>query len=73
MAENKSIIRTEERLKIKIGEAKNVVSRAHGSNTQRDIYCALSLDQEEIFRTSTIEKSLRILENQDVSVISKQS
>lgn len=51
-------VRTEERIIIKIGEAKNLISRAHGTLTQRDIYCTISLDQEHIFRTSTIEKTL---------------
>ncbi|XP_056648624.1 GTPase-activating protein [Diorhabda sublineata] len=51
-------VRLEERLKIKIGEAKNLPSRIHGSTTLRDVYCTLSLDQEEIFRTSTIQQSL---------------
>ncbi|KAL1132148.1 hypothetical protein AAG570_010105, partial [Ranatra chinensis] len=40
------------------GEAKNLPSRSHGSITDRDVYCALSLDQEEIFRTSTINRTL---------------
>jgi hypothetical protein len=40
------------------GEAKNLVARSHGSVAQRDVYCALSLDQEEIFRTSTVERTL---------------
>ncbi|RZF38857.1 hypothetical protein LSTR_LSTR015632 [Laodelphax striatellus] len=40
------------------GEAKNLPSRHHGSVSERDVFCALSLDQEEIFRTSTIEKTL---------------
>lgn len=41
------------------GEAKNLQARSHGSPIHRDVYCTLSLDQEEIFRTSTIEKTLR--------------
>ncbi|XP_030766634.1 GTPase-activating protein isoform X2 [Sitophilus oryzae] len=51
-------VRLVERLKIKIGEAKNLPTRSHGSSTQRDVYCTLSLDQEEIFRTSTVHQSL---------------
>ncbi|XP_072382255.1 GTPase-activating protein [Diabrotica undecimpunctata] len=51
-------VRLEERLKIKIGEAKNLPARLHGSATQRDVYCTLSLDQEEIFRTGTVTQSL---------------
>ncbi|XP_026276924.1 GTPase-activating protein [Frankliniella occidentalis] len=58
MADVKGKVRVVERLKIKIGEAKNLPSRSHGSINQRDVYCALSLDQEEIFRTETIEKTL---------------
>ncbi|XP_046837101.1 ras GTPase-activating protein 3 isoform X6 [Vespa crabro] len=40
------------------GEAKNLQSRSHGSPGTRDVYCALSLDQEEIFRTTTMERTL---------------
>ncbi|XP_069689652.1 ras GTPase-activating protein 3 isoform X2 [Periplaneta americana] len=58
MAEERNKVRVEERLKIKIGEAKNLQSRSHGSVNQRDVYCTLSLDQEEIFRTTTIERTL---------------
>ncbi|CAH1118062.1 unnamed protein product [Phaedon cochleariae] len=58
MADEHFKVRTEERLKIKIGEAKNLQSRLHGSATHRDVYCTLSLDQEEIFRTSTVYQSL---------------
>ncbi|KAI4464411.1 ras gtpase-activating protein [Holotrichia oblita] len=57
MADDYGKVRVEERLKIKIGEAKNLQCRNHVS-LQRDVYCTLSLDQEEIFRTSTIEKTL---------------
>ncbi|KAI4481468.1 hypothetical protein M0804_009588 [Polistes exclamans] len=41
-----------------MGEAKNLQSRSHGSPGTRDVYCALSLDQEEIFRTTTMERTL---------------
>jgi len=41
------------------GEAKNLQCRSHGSINQRDVYCTLSLDQEEIFRTTTIERTLK--------------
>uniref|UniRef100_A0A023F326 Putative ras gtpase-activating protein n=1 Tax=Triatoma infestans TaxID=30076 RepID=A0A023F326_TRIIF len=58
MAEVRHKVRVEERLRIKIGEAKNLPMRSHGSVSERDVYCALSLDQEEIFRTSTIDKTL---------------
>lgn len=42
-----------------VGEAKNLPCRTHGSNTQRDVYCTLSLDQEEIFRTAIALQTLR--------------
>ncbi|XP_011349095.1 ras GTPase-activating protein 3 isoform X2 [Ooceraea biroi] len=58
MAEETRLVRVEERLRIKIGEAKNLQSRSHGSPGIRDVYCALSLDQEEIFRTTTMERTL---------------
>ncbi|XP_063224525.1 GTPase-activating protein isoform X2 [Bacillus rossius redtenbacheri] len=58
MAADKFKVRVEERLKIKIGEAKNLHCRNHGSMGQRDVYCKLSLDQEEIFRTTTKERTL---------------
>ncbi|XP_063977127.1 GTPase-activating protein isoform X2 [Diachasmimorpha longicaudata] len=58
MAEETRLVRVEERLKIKIGEVKNLLSRGHGSPGARDVYCALSLDQEEIFRTTTMERTL---------------
>ncbi|XP_067014375.2 ras GTPase-activating protein 3 isoform X2 [Anabrus simplex] len=57
-ADERRKVRIEERLKIKIGEAKNLQCRSHGSVGQRDVYCTLSLDQEEIFRTTTIERTL---------------
>ncbi|CAG4924339.1 unnamed protein product [Colias eurytheme] len=58
MADETRKVRVEERLKIKIGEAKNLPARNNGAACTRDIYCVLSLDQEEIFRTSTIERTL---------------
>ncbi|XP_023236905.1 ras GTPase-activating protein 3-like [Centruroides sculpturatus] len=58
MAVDLGSVRVEERLKIKIGEAKNLPPRSHGSIGLRDTFCTISLDQEEIFRTSTIEKTL---------------
>lgn len=45
--------------KFTTGEAKNLQSRNHGSTLQRDVYCTVSLDQEEIFRTTTMEKTLK--------------
>ncbi|XP_012251278.2 GTPase-activating protein isoform X5 [Athalia rosae] len=58
MAEETRLVRVEERLRIKIGEVKNLPSRSHGSPDTRDVYCTLSLDQEEIFRTTTMERTL---------------
>ncbi|XP_050309453.1 GTPase-activating protein isoform X2 [Anthonomus grandis grandis] len=58
MADDYFKVRLVERLKIKIGEAKNLPCRSHSSATQRDVYCTLSLDQEEIFRTSTVYQTL---------------
>ncbi|XP_018321069.1 GTPase-activating protein isoform X2 [Agrilus planipennis] len=58
MADTNLNVRIEERLKIKIGEAKKLLCRSHGSTLCRDVYCTLSLDQEEIYRTCTIEKTL---------------
>ncbi|XP_050714629.1 GTPase-activating protein-like isoform X2 [Eriocheir sinensis] len=58
MAASPGQVRLEQRLRVKIGEAKNLVLRNHGSGGQRDVYCAISLDQEEIFRSATAEKTL---------------
>ncbi|XP_066251127.1 GTPase-activating protein [Euwallacea similis] len=58
MADDSFKVRHVERLKIKIGEAKNLPTRNHGSSNQRDVYCSLSLDQEEIFRTPTVYQTL---------------
>lgn len=46
---------------IDIGEAKNLQGRnncTNGSNAYRDVYCTVALDQEEITRTPTIERTL---------------
>lgn len=45
--------------KLHLGEVKNLQSRNHGSPGARDVYCVLSLDQEEIFRTTTMERTLK--------------
>ncbi|KAG7175406.1 Ras GTPase-activating protein 3-like [Homarus americanus] len=58
MAASPGQVRLEQRLRVKIGEAKNLVLRNHGNSGQRDVYCAISLDQEEIFRSATAEKTL---------------
>lgn len=39
------------------GEAKNIPPYP-GPNKMRDCYCTVNLDQEEVFRTKIIEKSL---------------
>ncbi|XP_059479268.1 GTPase-activating protein isoform X2 [Neocloeon triangulifer] len=57
MADDEDSVRVEERVKIKIGEAKNLPRRSHSSEG-RDVFCTLSLDQEEIYRTSTISNTL---------------
>lgn len=58
-------VRIEETLKIRIGEAKNLPSRKEPRNL-RNIYCAVCLDQEEVFRTVTVEKSLSPFFGDDV-------
>ncbi|ROT82095.1 ras GTPase-activating protein 3 isoform X1 [Penaeus vannamei] len=57
MAASPGLVRLEQRLKVKIGEAKNLVLRNHGNAGPRDVYCTISLDQEEIFRSATAEKT----------------
>lgn len=58
MAVGAPAVRVEERLRIKIGEAKNLPPKSHGSERRREAYCAISLDQEEIYSTAPAEKSL---------------
>ncbi|XP_062712652.1 GTPase-activating protein [Aedes albopictus] len=67
MADDTRKVRVEEQLKIKIGEAKNLIGRngnncggssSSGSKENRDVYCTIALDQEEICRTPTIERTL---------------
>ncbi|XP_075537385.1 ras GTPase activating protein 1 [Dermacentor variabilis] len=60
-----SDVRLIERLRVVIGEAKNLPPRSHGSVEQRDVYCAIKLDQEEIFRTTTKEKTLNPFFSED--------
>ncbi|KAK2573278.1 Ras GTPase-activating protein 3 [Acropora cervicornis] len=48
-------VRTEETLKIRIGEAKNLQPRKE-PRYSRNCYCIVTLDQEEVFRTATVEK-----------------
>ncbi|EDO43446.1 predicted protein [Nematostella vectensis] len=58
-------VRVEETLKIRIGEAKNLLSRKE-PRSLRNSYCVVTLDQEEVFRTSTVEKSLSPFFGEDV-------
>ncbi|XP_025079418.1 ras GTPase-activating protein 3-like isoform X2 [Pomacea canaliculata] len=48
-------VRVEESLRVKIGEAKNLPAN---SGSPRNTFCAIRLDLEEIYRTTTVEKSL---------------
>ncbi|CAN8021370.1 unnamed protein product [Ixodes persulcatus] len=58
-------VRLIERLRVVIGEAKNLPPRSHGAVEERDVYCAIKLDQEEIFRTTTREKTLNPFFSED--------
>lgn len=58
MADGVGAVRVEERLRVTIGEAKNLQPRSHSSVGCRDVYCSIGLDREEIFRTPTSEKTL---------------
>ncbi|KAL0281475.1 UNVERIFIED_CONTAM: hypothetical protein PYX00_002454 [Menopon gallinae] len=59
MADQSPQVRVDERLQIKIGEAKNLPGRnPSGPGGMRDVFCVLTLDQEEIFRTTTVERTL---------------
>ncbi|XP_053420110.1 ras GTPase-activating protein 3 isoform X2 [Nycticebus coucang] len=57
MAVEEEGLRVFQSVKIKIGEAKNLPSYP-GPNKMRDCYCTVNLDQEEVFRTKIVEKSL---------------
>ncbi|CAH2223307.1 ras GTPase-activating 3 isoform X2 [Pelobates cultripes] len=57
MAVEEEGIRVFQSVKIKIGEAKNLPSYP-GPNKMRDCYCTVNLDQEEVFRTKIVEKTL---------------
>ncbi|XP_055492599.1 ras GTPase-activating protein 3 [Leucoraja erinacea] len=50
-------LRVLQSVKVKIGEAKNMPPYP-GPNKMRDCYCTVNLDQEEVFRTKIVEKSL---------------
>ncbi|BFZ00962.1 hypothetical protein BsWGS_04000 [Bradybaena similaris] len=49
-------VRVQESLRVKIGEAKNLPASSF-SGSARNTCCAIKIDSEEIFRTSTVEKS----------------
>ncbi|XP_071991887.1 ras GTPase-activating protein 3 isoform X1 [Engystomops pustulosus] len=57
MAVEEEGIRVFQSVRIKIGEAKNLPSYP-GPTKMRDCYCTVNLDQEEVFRTKIVEKSL---------------
>ncbi|XP_076991081.1 ras GTPase-activating protein 3 isoform X1 [Tamandua tetradactyla] len=57
MAVEEEGLRVFQSVKIKIGEAKNLPTYP-GPNKMRDCYCTVNLDQEEVFRTKIVEKSL---------------
>ncbi|XP_034637444.1 ras GTPase-activating protein 2-like [Trachemys scripta elegans] len=50
-------VRVLQNLRGKICEAKNLVPYS-GPNKMRDCFCTINLDQEEVFRTQVVEKSL---------------
>ncbi|XP_063771694.1 ras GTPase-activating protein 2 isoform X2 [Pseudophryne corroboree] len=51
-------------LRVKICEAKNLLPYP-GPNKMRDCFCTVNLDQEEIFRTNVVEKSLNPFYGED--------
>ncbi|XP_075057719.1 ras GTPase-activating protein 2 [Mixophyes fleayi] len=51
-------------LRVKICEAKNLLPYP-GPNKMRDCFCTVNLDQEEIFRTNVVEKSLKPFYGED--------
>uniref|UniRef100_A0A8C3SHC3 RAS p21 protein activator 3 n=1 Tax=Chelydra serpentina TaxID=8475 RepID=A0A8C3SHC3_CHESE len=57
MAVEEEGLRVFQSVRIKIGEAKNLPTYP-GPNKMRDCYCTVNLDQEEVFRTKIVEKSL---------------
>ncbi|XP_072434190.1 ras GTPase-activating protein 3 isoform X1 [Chiloscyllium punctatum] len=57
MALEEEGLRLLQSVKVKIGEAKNMPPYP-GPNKMRDCYCTVNLDQEEVFRTKIVEKSL---------------
>ncbi|XP_067851176.1 ras GTPase-activating protein 2 [Heptranchias perlo] len=57
MAEEDKVVRILQSLRGKICEAKNLPPH-HGPNKMRDCFCTIKLDQEEVFRTKIVDKSL---------------
>ncbi|XP_059850332.1 ras GTPase-activating protein 2 isoform X2 [Hypanus sabinus] len=57
MAEEDEAVRILQSLRGKICEAKNLPP-CHGPNKMRDCFCIIKLDQEEVYRTKVVEKSL---------------
>ncbi|XP_062982253.1 ras GTPase-activating protein 3 [Elgaria multicarinata webbii] len=57
MAVEEEGLRVFQSVRIKIGEAKNLPTYP-GPSKMRDCYCTVNLDQEEVFRTKIVEKSL---------------
>ncbi|XP_078420288.1 ras GTPase-activating protein 2 [Cetorhinus maximus] len=57
MAEEDKAVRILQSLRGKICEAKNLPP-CHGPNKMRDCFCTIKLDQEEVYRTKVVDKSL---------------
>jgi hypothetical protein len=49
------------------GEAKNLLPYL-GPNKMRDCFCTINLDQEEVYRTQVVEKSLRLVEKLEIII-----
>ncbi|XP_030072456.1 ras GTPase-activating protein 2 isoform X2 [Microcaecilia unicolor] len=62
--DSREAIRVLQSLRGKICEAKNLLPY-HLPNKMRDCFCTINLDQEEVFRTKVVEKSLSPFYNED--------
>nr|XP_033814354.1 ras GTPase-activating protein 2 [Geotrypetes seraphini] len=62
--DGREAIRVLQSLRGKICEAKNLLPY-HLPNKMRDCFCTINLDQEEVFRTKVVEKSLSPFYNED--------
>ncbi|OQV12884.1 Ras GTPase-activating protein 3 [Hypsibius exemplaris] len=51
-------IRVEETVRVKICELRNLPARSSGSPKSRSAYCALNLDQEQIYTTAVVKNNL---------------